>query len=86
MSTVWQKYLDHTTIHGFRYLSKEEGTLERIAWIPILVFMIASSFYLINDSFESYKDNPKVTFVEVVDVNQVPFPDITVCSKYVQYS
>ena len=80
--SMLQAYLEVTTIHGFRYLSKQESFLGKIIWTPFLILMFGASIYLINESFLSWRENPKVTFIDVIDIDKIPFPDVTVCSRY----
>lgn len=76
-----ERYLQTTSIHGLRYLTRGEGLIQRLIWLVLVVAMFTASLWLIGDSFKAWQIQPKVTSLDFVDVGKVPFPDVTVCSK-----
>ena len=71
------EYLESTTIHGFSYLSIGRGILEKLAWLVIICTCFTFAAFLIQQSLKEAKENPVMTTVESVPIQNVPFPAIT---------
>ncbi len=71
-------YFRDTTLHGFRYLVDEGSFLVRLTWLALIVtsFVVASLSFL--TSLQEARDNPFVTTLDSVPVQEVPFPAVTV--------
>ena len=72
------EYLESTSIHGFGYLSTGRNIIEKLLWLIIICTCFTLAALLIRQSIEEASLNPVMTNVETVQVQEVPFPAITI--------
>ena len=68
-------YLDHTTIHGFKYILSGETFL---IWVLSILAAFASTLFLSYSYISDAIHDPITTLLSTVDVREVPFPAVTV--------
>ena len=72
------EYLESTTIHGFSYLTGGRHVCERVAWLIIIGTCFTLAALLIHQSIEEANQNPVMTNVESIPLQDIPFPAITI--------
>ena len=71
-------YLATTTIHGLRYLYDGRNCVEKFVWLIIILGCFTGCFNLIGQSLDEAAKEPILTTVETTEVQNVPFPAITI--------
>ena len=71
-------YLESSSIHGLSYISTTRN-LVKLFWISIVIGGFTGAGILINQSFQSWADNPVSTTIETLPIEEFHFPKITVC-------
>ena len=75
-----KNYLEHTTVHGFKYVVTAVSPVERIAWMGFVVLAFIAAFMMIGIyAFEAIT-NPITISLSTIPVSQVPFPAVSVDS------
>ena len=74
------EYLESTTIHGFSYLTSGRHVCERVVWLIIIGTCFTLAALLIHQSIEEANQNPVMTNVESIPLQDIPFPAITINS------
>ncbi len=81
----WRKtlllYLNSSTIHGFKYISRAKGSLNKVLWSTVVIFVFVLASCLIYKSLSEAAVNPITTYVKTVHVSDVPFPAVTVSAE-----
>ena len=72
------EYLESTTIHGFSYLTGGRHICERVTWLIIIGTCFTLAALLIHQSIEEANQNPVMTNVESIPLQDIPFPAITI--------
>ena len=78
---LWQsiaEYFESTSIHGFSHLRASKTFLGRLLWILIIGSCFSLAALLICESIEEANDNPILTNIETVSVQDIPFPAVTI--------
>ncbi len=71
-------YFRETTVHGFRYVVDGKTITERFIWVAVILLAFACAAYLTHTSFREADENPISTSTEVLTVDKIPFPAVTV--------
>ena len=74
----FKSFLESSTIHGLSYISATRKHI-RIIWTAIVITGFISAFILIEESFQTWSDNPISTTIETRPITEVKFPKVTVC-------
>ena len=72
----FHEFLESTTIHGLVYIATCKNNAFKLLWIIVVLISFVTAGYLIHDSFASWSTSPVISSVSIEDVD---FPDITVC-------
>jgi len=73
-----KEFSNVTTIHGIRNVVNAENWLERFIWLSAITAVATGSTYLITANTREASRNPVTTVFDVVAVQKVPFPAVTV--------
>ena len=71
-------FFESSTIHGVSYFASTKK-LQRLFWIFVVFSGFSGAGYLIQQSFQVWKDNPISTTIQTRPISEVKFPMITVC-------
>ncbi len=71
-------FLQETTIHGFRYLGGGTCLLEKALWSCLIALSLIACTFLILSSFREVAENPFLTSVDSVPIQDLPFPAVSV--------
>ena len=74
-------FLVTTPIHGFRHLHEGRNALEKMIWILVLITSFSLAAYMIRSGLRDAEENPILTTMDTTDIENVPFPAITVRSQ-----
>ncbi len=75
-----RKFFRETTIHGFRFLVDGTSLLEKALWFCLIVLSLLACTFLILSSFRDTAENPFLTSVDSIPIQQLPFPAVSVDS------
>ena len=78
---MWQsvaEYFESTSIHGFSHLRASKTLLGRLLWILIIGSCFSLAALLICESIDEANDNPILTNIETISVQDIPFPAVTI--------
>ena len=77
----FNKWLEHTTVHGIVHVFKGKSTLKRIFWLFIFVGAVTGLLINVVNRFQYLLSSPTATSVRI-DNNQdgVQFPAVTICN------
>ncbi|CAL8095183.1 unnamed protein product [Orchesella dallaii] len=79
----FHEYCQHTSLHGFRYVTEERRALsERIFWICWCLFGISSAGYMMSKIWQRWQINPVLTSIATTNhpVSAINFPAVTICT------
>jgi len=62
-------------------LDNERNVVSRLIWLALVLAGIALALFQIQERITYYSENPTSTNVEVADVRQLRFPQVTICSE-----
>lgn len=79
LTHLFRKFCSSSTIHGTYFWSESRSPVAKTLWGLIVLFGIVSATFIINSSFEGWKDNPVITSVMQKSIEEIPFPAITIC-------
>ena len=71
-------FLESSSIHGLIYISSTRKYL-RLFWITAVFGGFLTAGYLIQTSFNNWKYSPISTTIETLSINEITFPNVTVC-------
>ena len=74
----FKEFLDSSTIHGLSHIPKTRK-FSRVLWTCTVIAGFIFAGYLINESFNSWAENPVKTVTETLPINMMQFPKVTVC-------
>ena len=74
----FKEFLHVSTIHGLRYIATTKN-LGRLFWMFVVFTGLLGSFYLINQSFQSWAESPIRTTIKTRPITDLTFPKVTVC-------
>ena len=74
----FNEILGTSTIHGLYHVSTTKSYL-KMFWTLIVFSGFITSGILIDQSFKTWSENPIVTTIETVPIENVTFPNVTVC-------
>ena len=72
------EYLGVTSIHGLRYLMESRNIVEKVSWLIIISLSFGFCVHIIHSHFTENNSKPILTTVEMVSVQEVPFPAVTI--------
>ena len=75
----FHEFLESTTIHGLVYIATCKNNAFKLLWIIVVFISFVTAGYLIHDSFASWSRSPVISSVSTYPIEDVDFPDITVC-------
>ena len=73
-----KQFLDTSTIHGMSWISRSRK-YAKLFWISIVFGGFTGSLFLIQESFSNWNNHPITTTVETLPINEINFPNVTVC-------
>ena len=68
-----------------RYIAEARDTLERLSWLLVLAASFSCAAVLVNRSLQEATENPIVTAVDSVPVQQLYYPAITLRTDRADY-
>ena len=77
--------LNSSSIHGLVHISTTRR-LSRLFWILVVVSGFSIAGFLINQSFESWAEQPIVTTIETLPAGEMKLPKVTVCPPKNSYT
>ena len=78
VKAIINEYLGMTSIHGLRYLRDSRNIVEKVSWLIIICMSFGFCFHIIQSHFSDIDKKPILTTVEMVSVQEVPFPAVTI--------
>ncbi len=75
-----KEYFQQTTVHGIRYVVDGETIIERLVWVLTMAIAFACAAYLTYSSVVEAEEHPIATTTEVLTINNIPFPAVTVAA------
>ena len=75
---MFKLFLESSTIHGLSYIASTDKLI-RIFWVFVVFAGFSGAGLLIYQSFQSWAENPVVTSIETLPIEEVRFPKVTVC-------
>ena len=78
VKAIINEYLGMTSIHGLRYLRDSRNIVEKVSWLIIISLSFGFCVHIIHSHFTENDNKPILTTVEMVSVQEVPFPAITI--------
>ena len=78
VTTMINEYLGMTSIHGLRYLMDSRSIVEKLSWLIIICMSFGFCVHIIQSHFSDIDKKPILTTVEMVSVQEVPFPAVTI--------
>jgi hypothetical protein len=76
---LFVKFCSSSTIHGTYFWIASSSPFSRISWAIIVMLGIVSATWIINSSFNAWKEHPVITSVMQKSIEEIHFPAITVC-------
>ena len=76
---ILTEFLESSTIHGLVYISTSKGKFLKTLWLVIVVIAFASALNLVHNSYADWDKDPVSTTVSTHPINQLPFPNVTIC-------
>ena len=73
-----QIFFESSTIHGLVYWSTTQR-LVKLFWILVVISGFSFAGFLIQASFQGWKESPIKTTIETVPISEVTFPKINIC-------
>ena len=71
-------FLNSSSIHGLGHISSSKR-FSRLFWIIVVITGFSIAGYLINQSFQSWSQQPIVTTIETLPADEMKLPKVTVC-------
>ena len=71
------EYCDSTSIHGLAYLKSSQTFIEKLLWALIIITCFTLAGLLIFAHFKDADENPILTNIETISVQEIPFPAVT---------
>ena len=75
---MFKLFLESSTIHGLAYIASTKKLI-RLFWVFVVLAGFSGAGLLIYQSFQSWAENPVVTSIETLPIEEVRFPKVTVC-------
>ena len=72
------EYCDSTSIHGLAYLKSSQTFIEKLLWALIIITCFTLAGLLIFAHFKDSDENPILTNIETISVQELPFPAVTI--------
>jgi len=70
-------FLQISSIHGLRYLTKQNGILMRLLWLMTVIAFFICATWMIQENVREALDDPIATTTKIVPSSQFPLPTIT---------
>ena len=80
-----RSFLKSSSIHGLGHISTTRR-LSRLFWIFVVFSGFSIAGFLINQSFESWAQQPIVTTIETLPADEMKLPKVTVCPPKKSYT
>ena len=74
-----REFLESSTIHGLVHISTAKSRTARVLWATIVVACFASAIWMIMDSYKDWQESPVSTTITTHPINELQFPEVTVC-------
>ena len=71
IKTLFQEFLETSTIHGIQHIGGEKQKLAKLVWIAIVVCGFSIAALLIMDSVKGWEESPVSTSVETLPISEV---------------
>ena len=78
VKAIINEYLGMTSIHGLRYLRDSRNIVEKVSWFMTICMSFGFCVHIIQSHFSDIDKKPILTTVEMVSVQEVPFPAVTI--------
>ncbi len=79
MEGLFHKFCSSSTIHGTYFWTATRSLIGKVFWMAMVFGGITMAAFLIKSSFAGWQDNPVITSVAQISIEEVPFPAITIC-------
>ena len=74
------EYCNSTSIHGLAYLKSSPTFIEKLLWALIIIACLLLATLLIIAHFQDADENPIMTNIQTISVQDIPFPAVTINS------
>ena len=74
-----REFFESSTIHGLVHISAAKSRTARVLWATIVVACFASAIWMITDSYKDWQESPVSTTITTHPINELEFPEVTVC-------
>ena len=71
-------FLENSSIHGLGFISHTKS-FRRAFWVCVVISGFTAAGIIINESFQNWANNPVITTVETMSIEDITFPKVTVC-------
>jgi len=82
MRRAFQRWVDHTTLHGIPYIYDSSSLLVKFIWSVVFCGFFVFSCWLLSKSFITFLNYETDTSVSRLKVNEITFPAVTFCNLY----
>jgi len=79
---AFQRWVDHTTLHGITYIYDSSSLLVKFIWTVVFCGFFAFACWLLSKSFTTFLNYEVDTSVSRLKVNEITFPAVTFCNLY----
>ncbi len=75
---ILRSYFQETSIHGFHYVGEAGSLHKRLIWATLIIISFTMAALLMRSNLRDTKENPFVTSITTVPVQEVPYPAVSV--------
>ena len=80
-----KEFLETSSIHGLLHISSNTH-FARVFWVFTVITGFSIATYIINESFVSWNNSPISTLIETKPIEELKFPNVTVCPPKETYT
>lgn len=71
LNSIHSRYLEETTVHGFRYVVEGDGVIERLIWVLVILCSFCYATNLIGASLQEWTSDPIATTFQKLPLYKV---------------
>ena len=77
-----KKYCQQSSLHGWQYLSSEEGIIKKLIWFMVIIVHYALASYFVWNNCNQFTKAKPITTIESTtsSLDDIDFPTVTVCN------
>lgn len=76
---IFQRYVEHSTLHGFRYTCSDTYFIRRLIWSVLMILGAAYFIWKLKEGIIEYFDYPFSTLFMVSYTTKLNYPAISIC-------